>query len=268
MEAIIAALKSEMTYPSSLIAETLNYKGYTIKIQQDLNATNPYNFDEGMTPALWFYDRDFNDYAPELHSPFDYYTDNQISRHWRKICSILNLDEAEHEQEVKDAQENWPDPTGQVRKAIFADYLAESKPGYWGSATTYLEQLAELYNLIKIPAYTFQRNGYSQGDCVYGLIVYTPEFIEKTGVKPSEKDAKDQADDYGAWVWGNCYGFEIEELDDSVWGYIGSNPDHILSDIAWHIQQDLRRKRDRLKTLIRNRVPLEVRRDFVNNNQL
>lgn len=265
METIVAALKSEMTYPSSLIEETLNYKGYTIKIEHDTDARNPYKDGDYMAPAIWFYDRSYANYAPELHNPFDYYTDNQISRHWRKICDIFGFIEAEHQQEIKQYQENWPDPTGQVRRAIFEEHTAGLKGHGWSSAIQYLETLAALYNLIGIPAFTEQSNGYCQGDSSYGLIIYTPEFQEAMGLKPDHdfaKAAKGEAETYGDWAWGNMYGYVIskdDEVLDSCWGFRGSDPDCMLEAITDQLQYYERQRQKRLKTLIRNRVPLGVR---------
>jgi hypothetical protein len=82
-------------------------------------------------------------------------------------------------------------------------------------------------------------------------------------------DLEAQADLLGSWAFGDVCGYVIESPDgehlDSCWGFYGSDfeksglaeaateaADSILADAA-------KRKADKLKELIRNRVPLALR---------
>lgn len=120
----------------------------------------------------------------------------------------------------------------------------------------YLAQLAELYTLLGIPCLVDTSTGYSQGDQVEVLVVATPEAVEEFGCKePIEpSDLESQVKLYGAWAWGDVYGYVIEkweasdpedpDLDpdfdegewveqDSCWGYYGDDFDESgLADAA------------------------------------
>lgn len=119
----------------------------------------------------------------------------------------------------------------------------------------FLEHLASLYELLGIPAHVGTSTGYSQGDQVEVLVVATPEAQEEFGnTDPKPDDLESQVELYGAWAWGDVYGYVIEkweasdpddpDLDpdfdegewveqDSCWGYYGSDFDKSgLADAA------------------------------------
>lgn len=78
-------------------------------------------------------------------------------------------------------------------------------------------QYAQLCKLLKIPHYLHSSRGYSQGDYTDVLIVITKEDINRVGfnVKDWLKDDthfKSVTTLFDNWVWGDTYGFTIEEL--------------------------------------------------------
>lgn len=83
--------------------------------------------------------------------------------------------------------------------------------------------------------------GYRQGDYADLLIVATPEAIEEFGCTDpvTVEDLQSQAKLYGAWAWGDVYGYIVERVFvdpeddevyvteelDSCWGFYGSDFD-------------------------------------------
>lgn len=78
--------------------------------------------------------------------------------------------------------------------------------------------------------------------------------------------AKSVAEEYGRWANGECYGFVIKHNDvatddGSCWGHVGFDWACEAAREAYEHEREYAAKRriQRLKTMIRNRVPLGVR---------
>ena len=268
-----------MEYTHSVTAETFTIAGYSVEVWHDEGADCPYEAWEGNSPAIWMSLRgNFTEYGgASLESFFDRVSGAWVSRNWRKIARILDLTESEHDKAAREQKNYSGDTLTAARSTVFIDTLHNMRAESWGRGIDYLTALRALYRLGGIPAETFQRNGYSQGDSVYGLIVMTPEWAEQVGAphagpgKPDltscDKDMKGQADDYGAWVWGDVYGFTVG--DESCGGFYGSNPmDSGIADAiaqtANSVQEQARKAHlASVKTLIRNRVPLVKRAELL-----
>lgn len=270
-----------MTYRHSVMAETIETHGFKITIEQDMDCDNPYYSDEGMSPAIWFNDHGFIEPRDsELESVIYNMSPSFVSRHWRKIAAIVDMKESYVQRECKELQTDDPRFMGIIRQDYFAEHLAEMKPqGYrfWGQGIDYLNAIAELFKLQGIPAETFQRNGYGQGDSVYGLIVMTPDWANKTGcpyalsrdLAKCSEDMRAQADQFGAWAFGDCYYFTITdsegEHEDSCGGFIGSDgmKSGIYEAIAESLNSAIRAKQlarqKRIKEMIKARTPLQYR---------
>jgi hypothetical protein len=104
------------------------------------------------------------------------------------------------------------------------------------------ETYAELFKLAGIHAYCADSCGHSQGDRAEVLVVATPEAIEEFGcTEVTDDDLAEQVKLYGAWAWGDVYGYVIERVQfeddsgdnvvvgveeiDSCWGFYGSDFD-------------------------------------------
>lgn len=266
-----------MEYSHSVSPETLTLGAYSVDVWQDSDSDCPYDNCDGMSPALWLSLRSgLTEYGRHsLERFFDNVTPAWVSRNWRAICSAMDIDPSSHEEE---AREWGTGHLGYVRKECFAESLCKMRSDSWGDAIDYLETLRALYQLAGVPAETFQRNGYCQGDSVYGLVVMTPAWAQTVGARHAmgrkydkaacDKDMAAQADEYGAWVWGDVYGFTVSGPgadDDSCGGFYGSNP--MESGIAEAIAESIngakraarRAHMAQVKTWIRNRVPLSIR---------
>lgn len=233
------------TYPFSPIAEQIEVCGVSVSIWQDVDAENPYEWGDGMAPAIWIgLGRGYNmqEYGEaDLHGFFYHMPPTWVSHHWRKIAAILDLAESDVDSECRETLADYGGHMSNVRQDYFAERLADMRSDSWGYAIDYLEALAALYRLAGIPAQTFQRNGYCQGDSVFGLIVHAPAWCERVGFKgDAAKDMESEADTFGAWCWGDIYGFTVgndEEGEDmeSCGGFYGFDVEHMAGEIAYAV---------------------------------
>lgn len=255
------------------------YRGLTIKAVQDTDCANPWHDSDGLAPLLWHSlgnsGIETDCAGPyDIESPLGRFTDRQLALKWRPICQALGADPAELQAEIAEERRAYGGRLAEWRRDKLESFLADLKPSgwrCWSAACDYFEALESLWRLAGIEALDFQRNGYSQGDSVRGLLVALPEWREAMGIKPSADmaaDLKGQADLFGAWAFGDCYGFVIESPDgetlDSCWGYIGGPNESGLAEAAKDAADSIlaraaERRTAKLKALIRNRVPVGER---------
>lgn len=281
-----------MTY-RGISEETIQIEEFRIEFWQDTDCESPYECD-GMSPAIW---RACDRFAEpetygELKSPFDYMSDGFISRNKSQIYAILS-DEfdtsiPEFESDLKECRKSDLRHTIQeLRRDALQNMLDQIDTDSWSGFISYCETLANLYRFAGIPAETFQRNGCCQGDSVYGLIAMTPDWVQSMGVPYANRgkfnsdkcreDMRGQADDFGAWRFGDCYGFtvsfadnsELSCLPDSCGGFIGDDPkrngmfDHLIPAMNYSRNKAKADRIAKLKTLIQNRVPLGLRAELL-----
>lgn len=201
-----------------------------------------YPYDAGTPPLIHTYSdgTGISHAAGFLEDFFGTVSPAWVSRHWRKLCEILDQDEDKHDADARDYfapnSEGYRSHASlsDVREEMFREILDQMRPGSpvkWSdSATDWLDALAALYTLAGVPAFRMARNGYTQGQCIEILIVYTPDFCKSVGFNPKrsdpEKDASIIADTLAAWSFGDCYGYSIEDADgetlDSCFGFLGA----------------------------------------------
>lgn len=230
------------TYSHSPIEEQIEVSGVSVSIWQDQDAENPYEWGDAMAPAIWTgLGRGYNmqEYGDaDLHGFFYHVAPTWVSDHWRKIAAILDLPESEVETECRETLADYGGDMSNVLQEYFAERLTEMRSDSWSYAIDYLEALAALYRLANMAADTFQRNGYSQGDSVFGLIVHTLEWRERVGFNgDAARDMESGANTFGAWCWGDIYGFTVgndEEGEDmeSCGGFYGFDVEHMAGEIA------------------------------------
>lgn len=275
---------------SSVMAESYEVQGYAVEVMHDSDADSPYGAWEGNSPALWLsLDNGMTEYGDSSLGRvlWDHFTPAQISRHWRAIAATLDLSTAAHDQEARDYARDYQTSLSEARQELLAQALDDMRADSWGYGTAYLEALRALYLLAGIPAETFQRNGYCQGDSVYGLIVMTPAWAEAMGAPHANagkidkaacaRDMAEQAEVYGAWAFGDVYGFTVTAPNgddcDACFGFYGSDGDasglfeSICEAINYHARQAATARRVKLKALIAARAPLEIRAAALSNQQ-
>ena len=270
-------------YCSRTNESVAEYQGLKIRAVQDSDCGNPWEQWDSNAPLLYFSlgNSGITDHSggDDIESPLAAFSDYALGRRWRELCSAIGVDAAELEAELKadHKAENprWRGKLAAYRRDALESALAELKPDSgraWSAACAYFEALESLWRMAGVAALDFERNGYSQGDSVRGLLVATPRWIKAMGIEPKADMASDleaQADLFGYWAFGDCFGYMIESPDgdhlDSCFGYYGgdfykSGLAEAAKEAADSILASAKRKREaKLIELIRSRVPAMYR---------
>lgn len=256
--------------------ETVKYRGFKIEIDQDQFAENPRKAWEGNAPMITCGLRETvteYDGANDIADFFARVSIGWVSRHWRKIAGILEMDSAEFDADCKEEQADHGGGMGDIRADLFREHLDGMKPGYYSSASGYFQALESLYTLAGYVCLHSTATGFCQGDHIDALLVSTPEHRKFCAGDSKWNETKESlqkaAELFEAWAFGYVYGYSIEgksgETLDSCCGFYGYDHDEsglmveAKSNIDAHISFKRKERFDRLKDLIRNRVPLGLR---------
>lgn len=270
-----------------------HYRGLEIIAVQDSDAQNPWDEWDGNIPLIAYHNRDLTVYESEagfpLLSPFSSagLSDAILRRHMKAICAAFDGFDV---YDCFNFKISAPGESGGFSHWLLKESKERARD-YGGSLTDHkrellsdaleglsksdkLETLSAIYAAIGWPALCTTSRGYSQGDYSELLFVVTPAFIKKTGA-PSIKDSaywrrgmESAGELYGAWAWGDIYGYSIEFDGDSLsscFGYYGSDFEEsglasaALDAANWILDTAQKRRRDKLRELISNRVPLALR---------
>lgn len=287
----------DFDYDSAANCEIAEYRGLRIRAVQDSDASNPIEDSDGNAPMIVCNfgtggRREFTAYesdAKHLESPLEYFTDSQLKAKQKAICQAIGLDwESMHSEAI-----DWEDK-GDCLITIKRDLIQQEIDNQYQDSD-WLNTLESLFDILGFPCLNTSSSGYSQGDYFEILLVATPEFIEKTGAPKITdsaywaKDLESTARLYGAWAWGDCYGWIVEspvawesestdcrtgkitaipsdwEELQSVWGYYGTDHDEsglagsAIESANWILQDSSKRKSARLAELIKARVPFQYR---------
>lgn len=235
---------------------TINYKGYTIKILQDIDPQNPFeNWD--CEPSLMVessnYKHDYSD--GEIDSYLQgYLTNNQILCHQKKIIKLFNIDNYEKE-----------------LKGISCDHkleiLYDDLDSFISENIKNKEKFCVGFN---IDHYKGTSRGYSQSDWADVFVIITDKDRKRMGTDPKHDTEvlKGSFKLYGDWAWGNVYGYQIidkggEDLD-SCWGFYGDPEESGIineakSVIDYYVSEHMKKKVQQVKAYIKNHVPLDKR---------
>ena len=136
---------------------------------------------------------------------------------------------------------------------IIRDEVNEYLSGSMG--TEMLDRLEEVWNWLGVQTWNTEVYGYSQGDWCKVLMVATPEWLEKSGLKDASEEVIEgqlvsASKLYGHYMFGDTYWCEIvrverdedgevvgEEFVESCGGYYG--PDHEASGLADYAREVL-----------------------------
>lgn len=135
------------------------------------------------------------------------------------------------------------------------------------SASDKMEFLVDVYAIKGIVAVAGCVTGYRQGDYADVLAVATESWIKKVGapIESIARQLENAIEVYGSWAFGDVYGYEIKGIDESCWGFYGSDHEksglleYAKNAIDGHIEWQLKKKIEQVKTWIKNKVPLNVR---------
>jgi len=208
--------------------------GFRVKIVRDVLAVNPWeagdsepplavaSYGYGGSPNVTFYD---SAGGAGLLDPFARFSsDALLRRHMQAIARALDIDPADVDCEARQQMRDYGGNITDIKRDIFIDVFHGMRAG------DQFDAAAALYALLGIEALSTCSRGYSQGDYVDLLLVATPEWAAKVGA-PRDSHAcqlKHAAELYGAWAWGDVYGYVIEDSDgehvDSCFGFYTSDP--------------------------------------------
>lgn len=242
------------------IVDTISYRGYSIDVLIDFDARNPFKEFDCEPPCIVYAGRDgFTEYGLDLAPPV--FTKAQIKAALPALKRALAINGtvlafcSEYAYQYRRDYQNAVD--------LFNDAIGQYIEGE--SNSDRLECLAALYNAAGMPAVCTSVSGYSQGDYLELLLVGTPAYCEKIGTIPTLENLEASAELYGHWAFGNCFGYSVEAIEESCFGFYGG--DHANSGlleyahnaIDCHIESERRAKLARVKAWIKNSVPLIYR---------
>ena len=249
--------------------ESAAYRGHTITVHQDLGPINPFKEGDSEPPTYAYFDRYGTGYGLDLDAPE--LTRDEIKNKLSEILSNYFERDSDYS----------PPPTllsaigddlRQLDNYCIVEAVNEKITEYIDcrSTKTKMELLVDLYALKGIIALSTCVIGYSQGQYTDLLIVATPEWLKATGaVIKKPEDLQSTADLYGAWAYGDVYGYVVTAPDgkevDSCWGFYGTDhdknglEDHAKSFINYSVKHRRAERFTRIKTMIRNHVPLSIR---------
>lgn len=249
---------------------TVSYRNFEIEILQEDFPINPFT-DIYELPDLYVYsDRslaayiDGNvEYGPKLAVPE--LTREQIFNNLDKIKFLFGYKNVSllYFLRCVGFYDGYSNVVDAVNALLEASQQEQSKSSCLG-------HYADILSFAGIVSYQTTSTGYSQGCWADLLVVASPEFLTRIGRESvSEENLKDTADLYGYWAWGDVYGYTIDEINESSWGFYGD--DHEESGlleaaknvIDSHIEYEAKKFREKLKQLIKHRVPLHLRKDLL-----
>ena len=245
---------AKFQYSFACTEESFDVDGFTVEIVRDECADNPHDRGDCESPAIWLH-HGLHEYGDErLGGVIWNLSLAIIARKWRALADAMDLAHDDLQALSEEYKRDNGGCINNARQQVLGEALDELKTeaernSYSGD---YLDTLRTIYRLIGVPAETFTRNGYSQGDVALGLIVMTPKWKAHVGaphatmrrIKEAEADMSLQADEYAAWLWGDVYGFRIEdetgdEIDSCYGFYVFGELDPIKSGIAESICESL-----------------------------
>lgn len=225
------------------IVNTIEYKGYTIKIYPDYDAENPRDFDDPLSAMFCFHGRyqigDKHGYSSSQFDGWGEVRDHLVKE--EKALLIAELWLYDHStQHIKIGSWHGLLPGGH----------AEFDSGMVGFVYTTEKRILSWYGGKK---------------------------LTKTKMEKAKKQIEGEVELYNSWIEGSCYGYKIDdpdgnEIDDSCWGFYGYKWDENgLREMAENaIDCEIKHREDqaekerlakirKVKALIKNHVPLEVR---------
>jgi hypothetical protein len=171
---------------------------HTLKILHDDSPKNPW-IDWDCEPPLftqgnngyWKFTYNFEWYTSPIRAILSTLSDNQLARKQKEFAKPpFGIDTTE--------KREWYTTGEFIRESI--TYLSDD--------VEYIQTLCELYN---IPHLQWTSCGHSQSDWLECILVLTPEYIKKTGIKPKQYNDTLTASRklFDAYIWWDVYGYQL-----------------------------------------------------------
>jgi hypothetical protein len=264
------------------------YNGLILRAVHDESPENPFENWDGEWPMMvqtssYGPHHDVTRYEKDgdipLDEPLKRFSDAQLVHDQKAIAAVLGCDPNTYCEE-RTAERKWHTDVDFLREAFSQNLANEHRE------SDIFGLCAKLYEVLGITALSTTSRGYSQGDWANLLIAAVPEAKKKFGVhgntKIDLKQLESQAKLYGAWAWGDVYGYviakpeldedgevigaiDLDDMEASCWGYYGSEFDEsgleeqAISSADYILATARKRKQQTVKELVRNRVPLWAR---------
>ncbi|MAX51512.1 MAG: hypothetical protein CMH22_05990 [Methylophaga sp.] len=241
--------------------ETIIYKGIEIEVKREEYSENPFEEWDGCVPLMyeggrnWEGDFSKGDIIDYLRNYLSY---NQVKRHQSRLLDLMGED-------VEEFKEDYPledyDRTEMIKDDILYSWLDESID----NKTAFCEE-------FNIKHYSGASRGYSQGDYAEVFMCWTPEFGKITGrtyESMNDETFECNFELFEAWAWGDVYYYTIEETGDSCGGFYGDNHrksgllEYAEDSIDCYLEDKKKQKENKLKTLVKNNVPLNKREQLL-----
>lgn len=283
-------------YDPALNCEVAEYKGFRIRAERDTDAENPWESWDGNIPCVYLsfgyggrsditeLDKDA---GIDILRPFSGSTisDAMLRRHLKAIAAACDYTPEYLDKEARNARHYPNESLTDYKRDLLDDALGGM------SNSDRLEALQSIYSAIGWPALCTSSRGYSQGDYIELLFVVTPHFRKKMGMESArkypasfwQKDMESARELFSAWAWGDVYGYVIDapsgidaqgepeysEHVDSCWGFYGDDHDKsgleegAINAVDCIVRYAGKRRSEKLKEIISNRVPLALRADIL-----
>lgn len=238
-------------------------KDITIKIERDADAESPREWDNVGTMVCWHSRYNLGDEQPSVS-----YQDYRIG--------MVEDVEPGFEAMLERLEHNWPSTNWDAEGTKEYQELVEAK----------IEARLEKYYFV-LPLYLYDHSGITMNtggfSCSWdsgqvGFIYVSKERArEQYGFKRLTKERvqkvyeylDNEVKTYAAYLEGDVYGYVIEgqDIDDSCWGYVGPDGEgwallEALSIVANHKKERAGSRIQKIKTWIKNQVPLLKRREL------
>jgi len=256
--------------------ESVEYKGYTIKIENDHSPINPFEEWNGLPSLLVNYNNCFSEYGSIDIDDILTLTREQIKNNFKAVQNVL----CDHRplltilrtETYLDRFDNAIEPLNEYLHEFYEGLTKKDK----------LAMLSDFLTIKDVPHLLTNSYGYSQGDYVEMLLIADDSYKNEHPTLSSlvdnykerlQKELQDSAALYSSWAWGDVYGFTVEDKEgdeiDSCWGFYGDNHEksglieHAKNAIDCTIRYNRRVKLNKLKELIKNSVAIEKRGDIL-----
>ncbi|GFD70986.1 hypothetical protein KUL113_04060 [Tenacibaculum sp. KUL113] len=235
----------------------------TIKIERDEDAESPREWDNVGKMVCWHRNYRLGDEQPS-------------GSHEDYRIGMVEAVEPGFEDMLQRLEHNWPSTNWDAAGTKEYQELVEAKIA---------ARLEKYYFML--PLYLYDHSGITMNtsgfSCSWdsgqvGFIYVSKERArEQYGFKRLTKERVQKVYDYldsevktyASYLEGNVYGYVIEggDIDDSCWGYVGPDGEgwalsEALAILATHKKQRVESRVDKIKTWIKNQVPLLKRREL------
>jgi hypothetical protein len=235
----------------------------TIKIERDPDAESPREWDNVGRMVCWHRNYRLGDEQPSVS-----YKDYRIG--------MVEAVERGFEDMIQRLENNW----------AMTNWGAEGTKEFQELVEAKIEARLDKYYFI-LPLYLYDHSGITMStggfSCSWdsgqvGFIYVSKERArEEYGFKRLTKERvqkvyeylNSEVKTYAAYLEGDVYGYTIEgpDIDDSCWGYIGPDGEgsalsEALSNVVAHKESRVDSRIDKIKTWIKNQVPLLKRREL------